>query len=140
MTAFWQMPLVPDPEDPDAIDVTGFGDPVRSFIPAARDPSPGELAEFRKAWLSAGPPVTGVPDRKVIPPVMTHRGQCEGCGLDDDVSIWGKCSSCAELDALRARNLPGPRLNGWWFTVPAAIALALSVLLLYAVASVMLAA
>ena len=98
----------------------------------------------------AGPPLTGVPaprerDPDSVqairepPPAAAHRGQCQGCGTDDEVDIWSRCAYCAELAVLRARNLPGPRLNGWWFTVPAALALALVTLLCYAVASVILA-
>ncbi len=67
--------------------------------------------------------------------------RCRSCGLDDlPADITGQCPYCAELDDLRARNLPGPRLSGWWFTVPAALALALFTLLAYAVASVIVMA
>ena len=151
MTAFWMLPYVPDPEDPRFLEVTGFGDPERSFIPAARDPSPAELAEVRKAWLAedygaldariaAWPPVTGAPAPEAPRPFpAASHGQCQGCGTDDELEIWGKCSYCAELAVLKSRNLPGPRLSGWWFTVPAARAFALLAALVYAVLAVVLA-
>jgi hypothetical protein len=151
-----------DPEPPagvleppqGAIEVTGFGDPVRSFLPA-RALTPEEEEEFRRdwenlgCWIAAGvpgPPVIAgmiapgtvtaapvTPVRDDDPPFGTHRGQCQGCGLQDRVDIWGRCFYCAELAALRARNLPGPPLACWWYLVPGVLALGGLAILIWAV-------
>lgn len=159
MTAFWQMPYVPDPEDPEAIEVTGLGDPVRSFISLQNSASAAELAEFRRAWLSMQPdpaeefrqamddldaritvavlgtPVTGASAPEAIPPVAAarRRGQCQGCGTDDEVDIWSRCSYCAELEGLRGLNLPGLPLAAWWYLLPGVLGLALGLILVWAV-------
>jgi hypothetical protein len=148
---FWQAATEPPagvlapPVTGDAIEVTGFGDPVRTFLPA-RALTPEETAEFRREWESLdswiaagvlGPPVIAgmtAPVTAAVPPYCgTHRGQCQGCGLDDDVDIWSRCAYCAELAALRARNLPGPPLAAWWYLVPSVLTLALGLVAVWAV-------
>jgi hypothetical protein len=119
----------------DAIEVTGFGDPVRSFI-SLREPTAAELAEFRAAFLrEVNDPVRTIVMPDVIPPWSsgTHRGACQGCGLDDDVDAWSRCAYCAELAVLRARNLPGPPLAWWWYLVPSVLGLALGLIAVWAV-------
>jgi hypothetical protein len=118
-----------------ATGVTGLGDPVRSFV-TGRDLTPAEAAEFRRELDEA---VTGG-RTWIMPPVpAAHRGQCQGCGLDDDLDVWGRCAYCAELAALRERNLPGPPLSAWWwYLVPGTLALALGAALLWALLAVAL--
>ena len=127
-----------------------LGPPALSFLPA-RALTPEEEAEFRRDWenLDAraaaslpGPPVLAgmtAPVTAVSPPVRdedafgTHRGQCQGCKLDDSVDIWGRCLYCAELAALRERNLPGPPLAWWWYLVPSVLGLCLGLIATWAV-------
>ena len=118
------------------MEVTGFGDPVRSFI--QREPSPAELAEFRAALLReadtrrARSPA-GRPE--VIPPLekARRRGQCLDCGDSRAVDIQCRCTYCAELADLRARNLPGPPLAAWWYLLPSVLGFTLGLVLVWAV-------
>lgn len=154
MTAFWMFPYEPDPEDPRFLEVTGSGDPVRSFIPGPRDPTLAELAEFRAAFLQAADeqdyrmaacvlypavPVDPVEELRAAIEAAAPR-RCSACGLDDlPLDSTDRCRYCGELAVLKSRNLPGPRLSGWWFTVPAALAFALLAALFYAFLAVVLA-
>lgn len=148
-----------------AAGVTPPESPVRTFLPA-RVLTPAEEAEFRRDWenLDAraaagvpGPPVIAgmiapgtvtaeIPPVRDDDPPGTHRGQCQGCGLDDDVDIWSRCPYCAELAALRARNLPGsplpawwslessgPSLAWWWYLVPSVLGVCLGLIATWAV-------
>ena len=116
---------------PETIEVTGLGDPVRSFI--QREPSLAEPAEFRAAWLLATrPPDPAEKLRIAIEAASPLR--CGDCGLDDRaVDSLLRCTYCAELAGLRARNLPGPPLAAWWYLLPCVLGFTLGLVAVWAV-------
>lgn len=113
-----------------AVEVTGLGDPVRTFIPAARDLTPVEAEAFRRALRAGGIfPATGARDpaaeiRAAIDGAAPP--ECRSCGLDDlPVDARGRCRYCVVLEeCLREeRDLaaaPSPESPFRWLHSPAA--------------------
>ena len=125
--------------EPPAIDVTPLESPSRVFLPA-RALTPEEEAEFRRDWedlddwISAGllGPLV-LPGMTAPAPPPRDAGPCQNCGLGDlPPDDAGRCVYCAELAALKARNLPGPPLSRWWLLVPGVLALGLGLMALWA--------